>query len=126
MDQLKKSGRAEYAWLGVLGQTITSDVASTFNLPVKQGVLLATVVPNSPADKAGLKGGSESVTVNGQNYTLGGDIITDIDGKPLLSSEDLVSTIIGKRPGDQITVTVIHDGKSRQVKITLTQRPANT
>jgi S1-C subfamily serine protease len=126
MDQLKKSGRAEYAWLGVLGQTITSDVASTFNLPVKQGVLLATVVPNSPADKAGLKGGSESVTVNGQNYTLGGDIITDIDGKPLLSSEDLVSTIIGKRPGDQITVTVSHDGKSRQVKITLTQRPANT
>jgi S1-C subfamily serine protease len=73
-----------------------------------------------------LKGGSESVTVNGQNYTLGGDIITDIDGKPLLSSEDLVSTIIGKRPGDQITVTVIRDGKSRQIKITLTQRPANT
>jgi S1-C subfamily serine protease len=126
MDQLKKSGRAEYAWLGVQGETITSDLASTFNLPVKQGVLLATVVPDSPAGKAGLKGGSESVTVNGQDYTLGGDIITALDGKPLLSSEDLVSTIIGKRPGDQITVTVIRDGKSRQIKITLTQRPANT
>ena len=72
-------------------------------------------MPDSPAAKAGLKGGSESVTVNGQDYILGGDIIAAIDGKPVLSSEQL-TTIIDKRPGDQITVTVLRDGKSRQVK----------
>ncbi len=123
MGQLKQFGMVKYPWLGIRGETITADLAKAFNLPVDQGVLLASVEPGQPAAKAGLRGGSDQVTVQGQVYTLGGDIITAIDGKSMASIDDLSNYVSGKKPGDQVTVTYLRAGKSHDVKLTLAPRP---
>lgn len=125
MDQLKKGGTVKYAWLGVMGQTITSDVARMFNMGTSGGALVEKVSSGSPAAKAGIKGGSESVTVQGQSFTLGGDVIVKADGTQIESFDALVAFLNGKHPGDKVTLTLLRDGRSRQVQVTLAQRPAN-
>jgi len=124
MTQLRRFGSVKYAWLGIGGQTITADLAKAFNLPVNEGVLLATVEPKQPAAKAGLVGGSRNVIVQGQSYTLGGDIIIALDSQKTPTIEDLVAYVASKKPGDVVTVTFIRGGKTRTVKATLGERPA--
>ena len=124
MAQLKRFGSVKYAWLGIQGQTITSDIAKAFNLPVNEGVLLARVEPNQPAAKAGLLGGDQQVTVQGQSYTLGGDIITALDTQKTATIEDLAAYVTSKKPGDVVAVTFIRGGKTHTAKVTLGELPA--
>ena len=125
LNQLRDTGTVKYAWMGVQGQTLTSDVAATFNMKTSGGALIEKVAGGSPAAKAGLQGGDQTVTVQGQDYTLGGDVITKIDGKPVSTFDDLVAALSAKNPGDKVTLTVERDGKSRDVTLTLAERPAN-
>jgi len=122
-EQLKKYGEVRYAWMGIQGQTISSDIAQAFDLPVENGVLLAQVVSGGPADDAGLRGGTRESTVQDQTYVVGGDIITKIDGKAVPSMEELIAIIDEYSPGDKIKVTYVRDGKTKTTELTLEQRP---
>ncbi len=126
MEQLKKSGEVKYAWLGISGRTLVPDVARTFDLPVDSGVLVATVADGSPAAKAGVQGGTDTVTVQGQQYVVGGDVITKIDDQTVTSFNDLLSYLAEKQPGDQVTLTLVRDGKTMTVDVTLGERPQNS
>ena len=77
LEQLKANGKVTYAWMGVGLQTLTSDVASTFGMKTQGGALVESVSPGSPAAKAGIKGGDRQVTVQGQQFTVGGDVIVE-------------------------------------------------
>jgi S1-C subfamily serine protease len=125
LNQLRDTGKVKYAWMGVQGQTLTSDIAATFNMKTAGGALVEKVAPGSPAAKAGLKGGDQTVTVQGQSFTLGGDVITKIDGKDVSSFDELIAFLSGKNPGDKVTLTVERGGKTRDVTLTLAERPAN-
>ncbi len=125
MDQLKKTGTVQYAWLGVAGQTLTGDVATMFDLTAESGALVEQVSPDSPAAKAGLKGGDRTVTVQGQQYTIGGDVIVKVDGKEITTFDELVAFLGTKKPGDKVTLTVVRDGKTIEVPATLAARPSN-
>jgi S1-C subfamily serine protease len=125
MEQLKANGKVTYAWLGVGLQTLTGDVASTFNVKTQGGALVEQVSPDSPAAKAGIKGGSQTVTVQGQQFTIGGDIIVKADNTPIKTADDLIAFLGTKKPGDTITVTVERDGKTQDLKVTLAERPSN-
>ena len=89
VSQIRERGKVEHAYLGVHMQPITRILARTYHLPVEQGVLIAEVVPGSPADKAGSKGGDRQVIFGGTSYVLGGDIVTAADGEPVASPDDL-------------------------------------
>ncbi len=125
MNQLKTNGTVKYAWLGIQGQTLSSDVANALGLKVSQGVLVAQVVSGSPADKAGIKGGSDQQALQGQVYVTGGDIITAIDGKSVTSMEELSGVINQHKPGDKITLTVVSGSATKSVSVTLATRPNN-
>ena len=111
--QLIATGKVDHAAIGILAQPITPDVAAAFRLPVKKGVLVEEVQSGSGAAKAGLKAGTNEVTVAGESYTLGGDIIVSANGMPvddLASLRDVVSEL---EPGDTITLEVYRgDAKS--------------
>ena len=124
VEQLKTSGKVTYAWLGIQGQTVTADVAGALGLKVDSGVLIAAVTKDGPAAKAGLQGGSQQTQLQGQTYVAGGDIITAIDGQAVGSMEDLIAVINQHKPGDTVTVTVLSGGSSKDVQVTLTERPA--
>jgi S1-C subfamily serine protease len=125
MEQLKANGKVTYAWMGIGLQTLTSDVASTFNMQTQGGALVEQVSPGSPAAKAGIRGGNQTVTVQGQDFTIGGDVIVKADNTPIRTADDLIAFLATKKPGDTITVTVERDGKTQDLKVTLAERPSN-
>ena len=100
--QLISKGVVEHPFLGVDARAITSDVARLFRLPVKSGLLVSTVCSSTGAAKAGLHGATQQVTVAGETWPLGGDIIVKADGVAVASVEQLRSLIGQKKPGDSI------------------------
>ena len=124
MEQLKTTGKATYAYLGVQGQTVTADVATALGVKADKGVLVATVASGSPAEKAGIKGGTRQTVVQNQTYVLGGDVIQAVDGVEVMSAEQLAAAITEHQPGDEITLTVVRDGATQQIKATLAERPS--
>lgn len=124
VEQLLKFGEVKYAWLGIQGQTITPDIAHTFDLPVERGVLIASVIADGPAAKAGLKGGSRVANVQGQSFTLGGDIIVKMDGEALSGMEQLKSRLDTKHPGDRVSLDILSDGRHGHLEVTLGEWPA--
>jgi len=124
MKQLQATGKVTYAYLGVQGQTITSDIAGALGLSLDEGVLVAAVSDGSPAAQAGIKGGSQQTDLQGQLYVVGGDVITAMDGESLASMEELGAAIMQHKPGDTVTLTVVSGGKTKDVTVTLVERPS--
>jgi len=121
--QLITSGHAEHTYLGIRGTEITPDLQQAVNLPVGAGVLVGHVDPGSPADMAGIRGGSTTATIGGQTLMLGGDIITSIDGHKITSFANLAVSIASKKAGDQVTLGILRDGKSQTITVTLANNP---
>jgi S1-C subfamily serine protease len=124
IPQLKKEGRIDRGYLGVATTTIDKSLDG-LNLPAKHGALVQSVTQGGPADQAGLRAGDISATINGDPIQLGGDIITEVDGKSITSNEDLTAAIAGRKPGDKVKITFLRDGKTKTVEVTLGDRPAS-
>jgi S1-C subfamily serine protease len=124
MDQIEKTGKAVYAWLGVSGQTVSPDVAKALGLKVTQGVLVASVDSGSPAAKAGIRGGSKQVALQDQVYVTGGDVITKVGGSAVASNDDLSAFVAAHKPGDRVTVTLVRGSQTLTVQVTLGTRPS--
>ena len=116
----------EYAWLGISGNSLTDEVIEAMNLPAgTQGTLLINVVRNGPAGQAGLRSSQQVLTVAGQEYPYGGDIIIAIQGDPATGMDDLITYLVeNTRPGDQVTLGLIRSGGEQEnVSVTLGARP---
>jgi S1-C subfamily serine protease len=123
--QILQTGRVDHAYLGISGQALSRDVAETYNLPVKAGVLVGSVTDGSGADKAGLLGGERQVVVAGETFVLGGDVIVALDGDKISSLEQLRDAIAGHRPGDKVTLVIYRDANKTSVTVTLGRQPAS-
>jgi len=123
--QLQEHGEVKHAYLGISGATVTADLARAVNLPVKEGVLVQEVVKGGPADDAGMKAGTTTATINGANIVLGGDIITEIDGKKISGMDEVVNAVDAASPGDKLKVTVMRGGSTKDLTVTLGDRPAS-
>ena len=124
IPQLKKEGRVDRGYLGVSTTTIDKSLQG-LNLPREHGALVQSVTPGSPADKAGIRAGDISATLDGQDIQLGGDIITEVDGKAINSNEDLTEAIAGRKQGDKVKVKIVRGDKEKTVEVTLGDRPAS-
>lgn len=117
-------GRYYHPWIGIRMFQVDALLAREFDLGVNQGVLVMDVQRNSPADAAGLRAGSREVEHNGFPLTIGGDIITAIDAQPVNNSLDLISYLaLETSVGDNVTLTIIRNGREQQVPVTLAARP---
>ena len=113
-------------WLGIQGLSITPDVVTSLGLSANQsGVLVESVRPSSPAEQAGLQGGTKSVTIGGQDVMTGGDVITAIDGPTVSSMDELLIFLQQSKVDQKVTRTIDRNGKSMEVTVTLAARPAN-
>ncbi|WDT92958.1 trypsin-like peptidase domain-containing protein [Thermoleophilum album] len=121
LPQLKEGGVVKRAYLGIEMTDLTSQLAEDLNLPVRSGALITTVVPRSPAARAGLRGGRTRLE-NG--LRAGGDVIVEIDGRRVRSAED-VTAIIGERsPGDTVRIVYYRGRERRTTQVELGTRPA--
>ena len=123
VDDLIREGRVLRPWLGIEGYTINDDLASALDLPVNRGILVTRVYRGSSADRAGLRGASEIVVFYNERILAGGDVITEIDGKPVASMDDVRRVLEDKRPGQTVTVTMYRGRARSQRPVTLTERP---
>ena len=119
---LIEAGNYTHPWLGMTGGPLTSDIAQREGLERNfKGVIVDTIVKDSPADKAGING---SIT-NQYGERLGGDIITAVDGNPVIRMEDLISHLETERfVGQNMTLTIYRDGNILDKQITVGQRPS--
>jgi S1-C subfamily serine protease len=122
--QLIEKGRVDRPWLGVGGTTVTPELARTFRLPVDTGVLVERVGPATPGSKAGLRGGTSDTVVEGQSYSLGGDVIVALGGKRVASLEQLRDTLAEHEPGDRVSVRIYRGSSPRTLIVTLGRQPA--
>lgn len=109
LEDLKKGKEISYGWLGVSIQEITPEIAEYFNLPDRKGVLISEAIPDSPADKAGLKAG---------------DIIRGLNGKPVNKLQDLLREVSTAKIGRPIAVDVIRDRVKKSVDVIIGKRPS--
>jgi S1-C subfamily serine protease len=124
VEQLEKNGKVEHAFIGISGGSITPALAKALKLPAEEGVLVNEVTKGSPADKAGVEGGDTEATIEGVKVTLGGDIITEVDGKPISSMEDVINAVNGAHPGEKMELTLLRgDNETKHVTVTLGVRP---
>jgi S1-C subfamily serine protease len=121
--QLREDGSAEYAYIGVSSQALYPQLADKLGLNTTFGGLLAEVVPGGPAEKAGLEGGDKEVKFQAGKYRTGGDVILEVEGHEVIRPDDLARLIASKKPGEEVTMTVLRDGEKRQVEVTLGKRP---
>ena len=118
-------GYYDHAWLGIQAYTITPDLVKALNLPVQRGALVSAVTSGSPSQKAGIRGGSRTVSIPGFSEAIqsGGDIIVGIDGNTVTGMDSLISYLDFTEAGQVITLDVIRGNQQFSIQITLGARP---
>jgi S1-C subfamily serine protease len=122
IPELRQSGRVDRGYLGIGSLTVDKTLAD-LNLPVDHGALVQSVTPGGPADKAGIRAGDLSATLDNHAIQLGGDIITKIDSKEIRTRDDLEAAVVDRKSGDKVKVTLYRAGKVKTVEVTLGERP---
>ena len=122
---LIQDGKYEHTWLGISGTNLVPELATAMNLDASQrGALVEEVMPNSPAEQAGLQGSNNQVTIQGQNAIVGGDVITAIDNQPVVQMDDLIAYLADSTTVNQkVTLTILRNGKQQTLDVTLAARP---
>ena len=111
MKQIIEQGHVVRGWLGIEAQDLTPQLAESFKLPTTEGVLIAGVLRDGPANNAGL---------------LPGDIVTSINNTRVTDANEAMKLISMQTPGTQITMSVIRDGKLHTIKPQISRRPEKT
>lgn len=122
---LIEKGKYTYPWLGITGLDLIPAIREELALPpVLRGTLVTSVTDGGPADEAGLQGGSRRVRVEGYELLVGGDIIIAIDGRSVKGMDDvLVYLVRDTRPGQEITLTILREGREHTIQVILGERP---
>jgi S1-C subfamily serine protease len=123
LEQLLRTGRVRYAYIGIRTQDVTPGIAAAFGLGAERGALVTRVESGTPADRAGLRGGSRTEAHNGIEVTLGGDLIVAIAGTKVEHADDVSRIVTALSPGQKVEFTVIRGGRETPVDVTLADRP---
>ena len=124
VPKLIQNGEYKHPWIGISGRDIDPDLAKVLDLNDAVGFLVVTVVPDSPASKAGLQGSENIVERDGVQYTIGGDIILSVDGVDVRKISDiLIHLQRAKTVGDEMVLEILRDGRTTNFTIELGERP---
>ena len=108
MSDLVQYGRVIRGWLGIEVRQVPGDIARANRLSLQNGVMITATAPQGPAEKSGL---------------LIGDIITHINGQPVGDGQAGMNFIAATRPGDQVAIEIIREGKARNINVQVGNRP---
>ena len=125
VPNLIESGTFQHPWIGFSGNSVTNEIAEAMELSKVTGALVVQVISGSPADDAGLRGGTRDIVFdNGLDTTIGGDIIIAIDDEEIKGFDDLISFLSRRgEVGKVVTLTIIRNGEEQTVELTLGPRP---
>ena len=107
-SEIVEKGISTRPWLGIIGLSLTDEIARYYNLPVDKGVVVTRIMSDSPAHSGGI---------------IDGDIILKLDNAPVLHIEDLRREIHKRKIGSKMRVTIFRNGRERTLEVTLSQSP---
>ena len=111
MEGLIRDGQVTRGWIGVEPQDLTAEMAETFNLPVREGVLITGVLQNGPAQRAGMRPG---------------DVVTAVAGNRVVSTVQLLNAVAALKPESQASITVQRGAQAIDLDVTVALRPRST
>jgi len=110
-------------WLGIKGKFVTDEVRNLIALPLVSGLLIIDVDDGSPAQTIGLRAGELDVTIEGEPWVLGGDILVAVNGQDVQTSEQYAKVLRPLKAKQSIELTLFRDGARRTLNVTLGERP---
>ena len=123
VDDILKYGRVRKPKLGISPIPLSARLSEVLQLPVKEGMLIAEVVPGGSADKAGIRGATQQVQIGRYLIPVGGDIIISADNQPIRSNDDLDRALKGKNIGDKIQVEIMRGSRKTTLTVQLAELP---
>jgi S1-C subfamily serine protease len=124
VPKLISEGTYHHPWVGIAGRDINPDLAKVLHLTDARGFLIVNVVEGSPADKAGLKGSSETKEIDGIEYLIGGDVVLSVDGNVVRKIDDILIHLQRyKSVGDEMVLEILRDGRVTNFVVKLDERP---
>ncbi len=108
MEQIIKTGSVIRGWIGVEVQDLTPELAESFGVPTGQGALIAGVMRNAPADRAGIRPG---------------DVLLSIEGQPVKNAQAMLDMIAALAPGAQARLGIQRAGRPQETIVTIGRRP---
>ena len=121
--ELRTNGRVIRPWLGIKGKLVTDELRNLIALPLVSGMLIIDVDDGSPAQTIGLRAGNLDVTIEGEPWVLGGDILVAVDGQDVKTSEQYAKVLRQLKANQSIEITLFRDGVSHKFSVTLGERP---
>jgi serine protease Do len=106
--ELETNGHVTRGFLGVAAQPVTADIAKGLKIESDKGALVASVEPNSPAEKAGVQPG---------------DVIVSVDGKEVKSPHDLAVDVAAEKPGSNVSIALLREGQSKTLQVAVAEMP---
>ncbi len=123
---LINEGKYKHPWLGISGVDIDPDLANVLGLQDTRGLLVVSVVKDSPAEKSGLHGSTETKEIDGIKYQIGGDVILSVDHNDVRKIDDiLIHLQREKKVGDTVDLEILREGRVTNFELTLEERPNN-
>lgn len=121
--ELQANGRVIRPWLGVKGKFVTDEVHDLIALPLVSGLLIVDVEDGSPAKAIGLRAGSLDVTIEGEPWILGGDILVSIDGQDVKTSEQYAKVLRQLKANQSVELRIFRNGDYGIRNVILGERP---
>jgi len=125
VTSLIQTGSYHHPYLGIVGHSLTPDLSKQIGLTQTKGFLLTSITKGSPAEKYDLQGGSTTITYNGRDVDVGGDIILKIDNREVVKNDDILAYIESeKQVGDKVHLTILRDNSIKELDLILGERPS--
>lgn len=124
-QSLIQTGSYRHPYIGIIGLSLTPDLAKQIGLTQTKGFLVTSITKGSPAEKADLRAGTTTKTLNGRDFDVGGDIILKIDNRDVTKIDDILAYLESqKHVGDKIHLTILRDNTIRELDLVLGERPS--
>lgn len=125
VQSLIQTGSYRHPYIGIIGLSLTPDLAKQIGLTQTKGFLITSITKGSPAEKSDLRAGTTTKTLNGRDLDVGGDIILKIDNRDVTKIDDILSYLESqKHVGDKIHLTALRDNTIRELDMVLGERPS--
>ena len=124
-QSLIQTGSYRHPYIGIIGLSLTPDLAKQIGLIQTKGFLVTSLTKGSPAEEADLRAGTTTKTLNGRDFDVGGDIILKIDNRDVTKIDDILAYLESqKHVGDKIHLTILRDNTIRELDLVLGERPS--
>jgi len=124
-QSLIQTGSYRHPYIGIIGLSLTPDLAKQIGLTQAKGFLVTSITKGSPAEKADLRAGTTTKTLNGRDFDVGGDIILKIDNRDVTKIDDILAYLESqKHVGDKVHLTILRDNTIRELDLVLGERPS--